>query len=268
MRYRIFTLATVALALPLTASTGQAQQLALASAKTESVTVKSDTGARESSEAKKKSELPEILIQHLRPADQRGLNVFEAPKNDGVPYDGFKLTWGAAFTQQWQGLQHSNAAAPRVVNNVDQNQLIPIGHGFNNAVANLYLNAQIAKGIRLSVVNYASARHHQESWIKEGYALVDDSPIDLPLLNSIMKYTTLKVGHFEINYGDQHFRRSDNGQAMYNPFVGNYILDAFTTEIGAELYLRRGPWMAMGGITGGEVRGQVTAPGNRSPAFL
>jgi hypothetical protein len=55
-----------------------------------------------------------------------------------------------------------------------------------------------------------------------------------------MEYATLRVGHFEINYGDAHFRRTDNGQAMFNPFVGNYIMDAFTTEIGAELYLRTG----------------------------
>ena len=53
-----------------------------------------------------------------------------------------------------------------------------------------------------------------------------------------MKYVTLRVGHFEINYGDAHFRRTDNGNAMYNPLVGNYILDAFTTEIGGEAYLR------------------------------
>ena len=45
----------------------------------------------------------------------------------------------------------------------------------------------------------------------------------------------MRVGHLEINYGDAHFRRSDNGNAMYNPFVGNYILDAFTTEIGGEV---------------------------------
>ena len=32
---------------------------------------------------------------------------------------------------------------------------------------------------------------------------------------------------------------------MYNPFVGNYILDAFTTEVGGELYLRAGPWLAI-----------------------
>ena len=83
-----------------------------------------------------------------------------------------------------------------------------------------------------------------------------------------MKYTTLRVGHFEINYGDGHFRRSDNGNGMYNPFVGNYILDVFTTEIGAEVYARSNGLIAMLGATGGEVNGQVTAPEKRSMSVL
>jgi hypothetical protein len=83
-----------------------------------------------------------------------------------------------------------------------------------------------------------------------------------------MKYTTLRVGHFEINYGDQHFRRTDNGNAIDNPFVGNLIMDAFTTEIGAEAYVRANGFMGMAGITGGEVHGQVTAPEKRAPTYL
>lgn len=71
-----------------------------------------------------------------------------------------------------------------------------------------------------------------------------------------------------MNYGDAHFRRTDNGNAMYNPFVGNLIMDAFTTEIGGEVYVRMGPFMAMGGLTGGEVRGNVVRPNDRSLAFL
>jgi hypothetical protein len=55
---------------------------------------------------------------------------------------------------------------------------------------------------------------------------------------------------------------------MYNPLVGNYILDAFTTEIGAEAYWRQHGVILMGGLTGGEVHGQVTAPERRSPAYL
>src|SRR5262245_47843390 len=44
-----------------------------------------------------------MVIQRLRPVDARGINVYESPKFDGIPYTGFKLGWGAAFTQQFQG---------------------------------------------------------------------------------------------------------------------------------------------------------------------
>jgi hypothetical protein len=71
-----------------------------------------------------------------------------------------------------------------------------------------------------------------------------------------------------VNYGDQHFRRSDNGQTLYNPFIGNFVMDAFTTEIGTEVYLRSDGILLMAGITGGEVHGQVTAPGQRGPTYL
>jgi len=212
--------------------------------------------------------VPAIRVQHFRPRDERGLNVFEPPKKDSLVVTGFSLQWGAAFTQEFQGLRHSNTAAPRLVNGTDLNQLITIGNGFNNAVANLYVDAQVAPGIRVALSSYLSSRHHEETWVKDGYLLVDQSPIDVPLLNTIMRYVTLKAGHFEVNYGDAHFRRSDNGQSMYNPLVGNYILDAFTTEIGEELYLRTGPWLLMSSITGGEVHGQVTQPKQRSASFI
>jgi hypothetical protein len=211
-----------------------------------------------------------LEINHIRPTDQRGVNVFEAPKEDQVPFSGFALSFGGAFTQEFQGLAHQNAATAVLTGTpaVNANQLITIGHGFNNAVANLNINAQIAPGIRIAMTSYLSARHHQESWVKDGYLLVDASPIDNPLLTQIMKYTTLRVGHFELNYGDSHFRRSDNGNSLFNPFVGNYILDAFTTEIGAEAYVRANGVIAMLGATGGEVHGQVTAPQARSMAML
>ena len=212
--------------------------------------------------------VPPIRVEHFRPRDERGLDIFEPPKEDCLVVTGFSVQWGAAFTQEFQGLRHSNTAAPRVVNGTDLNQLITIGNGFNNAVANLYLDAQVAPGIRVALSSYLSSRHHEETWVKDGYLLVDQSPIDVPLLNTIMRYVTLKAGHFEVNYGDAHFRRSDNGQSMYNPLVGNYILDAFTTEIGEELYLRTGPWLLMSSITGGEVHGQVTQPKQRSASFI
>ncbi|MEO8194089.1 MAG: hypothetical protein ABI681_09560 [Gemmatimonadales bacterium] len=214
------------------------------------------------------STAPRIEIQNFRPSDMRGLNVYESPKEDVSTYSGFKLAWGAGFTQQFQGLDHYNKADPRIVANVDANKLVQIGHGFNNAMANLNLNAQVARGIRVSLTSYLSTRHHTETWVKDGYFLIDASPIANETLDNIMKYVTLRVGHFEINYGDAHFRRTDGGNAIYNPLVGNYIMDAFTTEIGAEAYLRKSGWMAMGGMTAGEVRGQITKPSERAPTYL
>jgi hypothetical protein len=209
-----------------------------------------------------------IVMQHFRAQDQRGVNVFEAPKEAGVEYTGFKLDFGAAFASQFQSLRHENTAAPNVVNGVNANQLIQIGNGFNNSTANLYLHAQLAEGIRVQLSTYLSSRHHPETWVKDGFILMDASPIDIKPLQTLMKYATLKVGHFEINYGDAHFRRSDNGNAMYNPFVGNYILDAFTTEVGAELYLRSNGVIAMGSVTGGEMRGTVLNPKQRSASYI
>src|SRR4051812_37324330 len=234
----------------------------------------SQAGAPDSTAAAKpKPKAPRYIapmdeIQYIRHADARGLNVFESPKVEGPDYTGLKLSWGGAFTQQFQNLTHENTAAPKLVSGVDANKLMPIGSGFNNAVANLFLNVQVARGIRVAVETYASARHHQETWIKDGYFLIDASPIENPLLDKLMEYTTLKVGHFEVNYGDQHFRRSDNGQALYNPFVGNFIIDDFTTEIGAEAYLRKDGYLGMVGMTAGEVHGQVTAPGQKGPTYL
>jgi hypothetical protein len=212
--------------------------------------------------------LPKQEMQYMRHADQRGINVFESPKDEGPDFTGFKLNWGGAFAQQFQNLTHQNTASPKVVGGVDANSLIQIGSGFNNADANLFLNVQVARGIRVAVESYASARHHQESWIKDGYFQIDASPIENAFLDNLMQYATLKVGHFEVNYGDQHFRRSDNGQTLYNPFIGNFIIDAFTTEIGAEAYLKSDGIILMAGLTGGEVHGQVTAPGQRGPTYL
>lgn len=206
---------------------------------------------------------PSLVIQHMRPNDKRGLYIFESPKNDDVPYTGFRLNWGAAFTQQFQSLSHTNTASPKLTGPTNVNQLMEIGAGFNNAAANLYLNAQLAPGIRVALTTYLSSKHHQEVWVKDGYLLIDESPIDNTVLKMIMAFTTLRVGHFEVNYGDAHFRRTDNGNALQNPFVGNLIMDAFTTEIGAETYLRAGPFMVMGGLTGGEVKGSVQTPKTR-----
>jgi hypothetical protein len=204
-----------------------------------------------------------IAMQFFRPQDKRGLNVFETTKEPGAEFKGFKVDVNAQFTSQVQNLNHSNTAAPNIVNGVNANQLADIGLGFNNSTANLNLNVQLAPGIRVQLTSYLSSRHHNETWVKDGFIQMDKSPIDFTPAKMLFEIVTVKVGHMEINYGDAHFRRSDNGNALYNPFVGNYIMDAFTTEIGAEVYWKTMNVIAMGSLTGGEIRGTVLSPGQR-----
>ena len=161
-----------------------------------------------------------ITMQYYRAVDQRGINVFETTKNPGVEYSGFKLDINAAFTSQVQNLSHRNTAVPVMVSGVNTNELQKIGFGFNNSTANLYINAQVAPGVRVALTSYLSSRHHNETWVKDGYIQIDESPLDIAPLKMLFNIATVRVGHMEINYGDAHFRRSDNGNAIYNPFVG------------------------------------------------
>lgn len=209
-------------------------------------------------------------MQFWRPYDQRGLNIFETGKEDTVAFDGMRVRIGGHFAQQWQNLSHSNTASPNLnPNGVNLNQLMEIGAGTNLATANLNIDVALADGVRLNLITYLSSRHHPEAWVKGGFIQVDKLDfLGLGEQDWFNKYLTLRVGHMEINYGDAHFRRSDNGNAMWNPFVGNYIMDAFTTEVGGELFFQNKGWLAMVAVTGGEIQGGVTNPANRNPNFI
>lgn len=191
-------------------------------------------------------------LSNFRYYDKRGINVFESPKQPVEGYDGLKVRLGGGFTQQFQSLSHSNSADGK-----GSNELYAIGPGFTTAMANLNIDVQLAEGIRLNLTSYLSTRHHNETWVKGGYLQFDKLPFNGEFWDRLMKVMTIKVGHMEINYGDAHFRRSDGGQTIYNPSVENYILDAFTTEIGGEVYVRKNGFFAMGGISNGMIKGNV-----------
>ena len=241
-----------------------------------------------------------IMFAQFRPTDKTGINVFETPKTD-VPFDGVKVTIGGAFTQSYQTLNHSNARSndaavetsivvnptltvpvknyehQRFVAGVDQNILVPLVPGFNLASANLMLKTQLADGVALNMELYLASRHHNETWVKGGFIQFDKLPfLKMDFVDNIMQYTTIKVGQMEVNYGDAHFRRSDGGNAIYNPFVENYIMDEFATEVGAEVDFQYNGLVAVGGITTGKLNSNIVAgipvdsasDGIHKPAFL
>ena len=195
-------------------------------------------------------------IQYFRYRDQRGVNVFETTKKNDVRFDGVKVRIGGNFAQQFQAMTHSNGWSS------DQSipALYKVTPGFNNATANLNFDVQLEDGIRVSLENYMSARHHNEFWVKGGYIQMDK----LPFLGNPDWYTnhfTTRIGHFQPNYGDMQFRRSDNGNAMYNPFIENSLMDAFTTEIGGDLRYESGPLFAVVGMTAGLISGDIADKG-------
>ena len=224
--------------------------------------------------------LSSMAFGQFRPTDKTGINVFETQKVE-IPFNGVKVNLGGSFTQGYQTLDHSNAddnnANKRLVAGVDQNLLTPIVSNFNLAAANLYINTQLADGIALNLTMYLASRHHNESWVKGGFIQFDKVPfIHLDILDNIMKFTTVKVGEFDVNYGDAHFRRSDGGNTIYNPFIENYIMDEFATEVGAEADFQYNGFLAVGAVTNGELKGDINyvAPtvgasdGVHKPAFI
>ncbi|MDF2432228.1 MAG: hypothetical protein JWP44_1859 [Mucilaginibacter sp.] len=202
-------------------------------------------------------------LQFFRPNDQRGINIFETSKKDTVPFTGLKVKIGGNFELSFQSLRDQNTAIPLTkpgfTGNV--NSLIPLTNGFNLPMANLNIDAQLADGIRLNLTSYLASRHHEDTWVKGGYLQIDKLPfLHNDLIDYMMKSITIKIGQSDIDYGDQHFRRSDGGNTIYNPFVENYIMDEFATETGMEVYYHHSSGIfLMGGITNGELNGTAVA---------
>jgi len=211
----------------------------------------------EKKDEKKQEDFKYGTPNFFRPYDQTGIGVFEISKKDwNKKYDGMKIRFGAGFTQQFQGIKHEN---PTAINNTGTgaNRLWKLTPGFMTAQANLYIDAQLGDGIALNVTNYMSARHHNEFWVKGGYIKFDKLPFKGEFWTNLMKITTIKVGHYEINYGDAHFRRPDGGGTIQAPFMEANVMDAFATEIGGEIMIQKNGLFGMFGITNGMIKGNV-----------
>ncbi|MEO0556284.1 MAG: hypothetical protein AAF149_24080 [Bacteroidota bacterium] len=185
-------------------------------------------------------------IQYLRFNDKRGINIFETGKEDTIGFEGVKLRVGGDYALQFQSLDHSNDLAGDTLSELKSNINLP--H------ANMSFDVQLEDGIRVHLKVYLASRHKEQPYVKGGYLQVDKLDFIKPgFLGGIMKVTTLKIGYDEINYGDTHFRRSDGARALYNPFVGNYIMDAFTTEPHFEVTVQDMGFIGVAGISNGKL---------------
>jgi len=207
-------------------------------------------------------------LDNFRYPDQRGISQFEAPKDTASTFNGVNVRIGGASTIQFQALNHESTGTPL---NEDGNpvSLIEIGDNFNLPTANLDFDVHLYDGVRMHLRTYLSSRHHPEPYVKGGYIQIDKLDfISEGFMESLMQNVRIKIGHMENNYGDAHFRRSDNAQAIYNPFVENLIMDGFTTEVGAEVYYFKSGFIGMLGVTNGKLNQAVNNPDTTDPSFV
>lgn len=200
-------------------------------------------------------------LQFFRPNNAEGLNVYETGKADTVLFEGIKVRIGGDFAMQFQAIDHSN----------DLGNLVELASDFNLPNANLNLDVQLLDGVRMHLRTFLSSRHHNETWIKGGHLQIDKLDFIKPgFLDGIMEFTTIRVGLDEFNYGDAHFRRSDNARAIFNPFVENYLMDAFSTEAFGEVTIQKRGLLAVIGVTNGKLNQNVvrTPTTNNKASFF
>lgn len=194
-------------------------------------------------------------IQNQISRDKNGINQFDV-KKDSVEFKGLSIDLGGAFNMDYQAInsfndQPSTFALPSKITGY---RLMNQENNFNLPAADMTFGAQLFDGVRVNLDIYLASRHHNETYARGGYLQIDKLDfIKKDFLAGVMQYATIKIGQMENNFGDAHFRSSDNGSTLRNAFVGNNIMNAFTTEMGMEVYYNRSGLVSMLGITNGNL---------------
>ena len=117
--------------------------------------------------------------------------------------------------------------------------------GFQDPYADLSLYATIPGKFDMFADFYvSSAPHANTMYGHEGYMVFKQMPGPFAkdsLPNEIFDYINVKVGAFDIDFGDNNYHRSNNAWVQNNPLIGNPLVDPNTEEIGAEVYSVKGP---------------------------
>ncbi len=197
-------------------------------------------------------------LQYYTAPGKASLNQFEQPKTNSVEFTGLQVRIGGDFALQFQGLSQSNSG----------DSLAELASNFTLPTANLNIDVQLAPGLRMHLRTYLSSRHHAEAWVKGGYLRMDKLDfIEEDFMSDLMEILTIRVGMDQYNYGDTQFRRSDNAAAIYNPFVGNYLMDSFSTEPFMEFTVQKDGIIAVLGATNGRLNQRPT-PGDDGLAIF
>jgi hypothetical protein len=184
-----------------------------------------------------------------------GINVFDVQKDD-KEFKGMSVDLGGAFNMDFQAINSFNDQPATFVDpsKITGYRLMNTENNFVLPAADMTIGAQLFDGVRVNLDIYLASRHHNDTYARGGYLQIDKLDfIKKDFLANFMKYATIKIGQMENNFGDAHFRSSDNGSTLRNAFVGNNIMNAFSTEMGIEVYYKRNGWVSMLGATNGNL---------------
>lgn len=182
---------------------------------------------------------------------------FEAPK-DTSSFDKVEVGIHGDLTFSYQALEHSytttnlydSSTNPR---GDDQIDLQP---GFILPTADLNLNAKIMSGFNIQLQTMLSSHHHHETYVKGGEATIDNLDFVYDgFAKGFMDKATIRVGVKDINFGDAHFRRTNNASVFNNPFVNNLAVESGEDAAFIEVLYRipSANMFVMGGVTNDQV---------------
>jgi hypothetical protein len=162
-------------------------------------------------------------------------------------YEDLHLYMGLQTVGRFQAITQNKV----VVGGMPQSGLNP---GLQDPFANLSFLATIPDKMDVYFDLYVASRPHPNTmYAHEGYLLFKQmpAPLDTGLLGDVFNYINVKVGAFDIDFGDGNYRRSNNAFVQRNPLIGNPLVDPNVEEIGGEVYTIKGPIYALFGLTNG-----------------
>lgn len=133
---------------------------------------------------------------------QKFENTFELPKDTSTFKGKPEVSFNTDLTFNYQGLsqEFDIAGATDEIN---------LQSGLSLLQANFDINAKVMV-FNVKLETMLSSHHHNETcYVKVVGATIDNLDFIAPgFASDIMKYATIKVGVNDINFGDDHFRRS------------------------------------------------------------
>ena len=190
-------------------------------------------------------------------------NVAFEPKKDRSAFEKVELSFNVDLTFTYQAL--SNTFTPS-----DGTTQQPIQSGLILPTADLDINAKVMKGFNVKLETMLSSHHHNETYVKGGYASIDSLDFVTPgFAEGFMDQATFKIGVDDIDFGDAHFRRTDNADVFHNPFVMNLAVESYMQAGFIELLYRVPVIDAffLAGITNGQVNPDDVKKSEGSDAY-